>query len=85
MFVLIRFNIDWSSNDGVSAQTHQDYVKDFCETFYSKVTSMIDSAASKFQHFEQGSTFSEVLHHAHICADVSKVFLGREAEQEKVR
>ena len=51
-----KFKVKWDKNEGVSLETHQDYVKDFGETFYREVKTLIDRNQKKqntFQSFDK--------------------------------
>ena len=44
---IIPYSIDWSDNEGINRVDHSIYLKDFTDTFYIRVTDLIDRAISK--------------------------------------
>ncbi|CAF0730796.1 unnamed protein product [Brachionus calyciflorus] len=44
---IIPYSIEWSDNEGINKEDHAAYLKEFCETFYSRIVELIERAISK--------------------------------------
>ena len=44
---LIYNTIQWSDNEGINKEEHEEYLINFCETFYIRIVQLIERAISK--------------------------------------
>jgi len=44
---IIPYSIEWSDNEGINKVDHRLYLKDFADTFYTRIIDLIDRAISK--------------------------------------
>ncbi|ELT98013.1 hypothetical protein CAPTEDRAFT_204559 [Capitella teleta] len=63
--------------EGIHPETHEDYIKDFCEHFYEKVTRQVTNTANKYNHITKEPLQYESLQHLHLCLKLCKLFKGR--------
>ena len=73
-----RFNVEWEGKDGITEDTHKDYLTEFCNDFYGSIVGLVDRAVEKDQKMTSDSTYGEILQHLHACSNHVKVFQGRE-------
>jgi hypothetical protein len=50
---IIHYSIEWSDNEGINKNDHGGYLKEFCETFYSRIIELIERAISKQMKLSQ--------------------------------
>jgi len=50
---IIPYSIEWSDNEGINKVDHGDYLKEFCDTFYSRIVDLIERAISKQMKLSQ--------------------------------
>ena len=61
LYIFPRFTIDWSGNDGINAETHADYIKQFCDHFYANVIRLVDDDVIRNQKLSDDPVYSEAL------------------------
>ncbi len=44
---IIPYSIEWSDNEGINKVDHANYLKEFSETFYTRIVELIERAISK--------------------------------------
>ena len=83
------YNVKWSSQgiDPENEQSHDKYVKNLCQDFYSVLTKMIENGISEKLSKESNSeeVFDEVFEHGIFCQKKYKSFHGREPFLEDVK
>lgn len=50
---IVHYSIEWSDNEGINKNDHGSYLKEFCETFYSRIIELIERAISKQMKLSQ--------------------------------
>lgn len=50
---IIHYSIEWTDNEGINKNEHAAYLKEFCETFYSRIVELIERAISKQMKLSQ--------------------------------
>ena len=74
-----KFNVQWSQNGGMNESEHAGYLESFCEAFECSVKELVDRGVSKrTDTITSSKLYEEVLGHAHICAQQSHRFYGRD-------
>ena len=73
-----KYNIEWIGRLGLDADTHMEFLNDFCNHFYKNVLKLVDRAMRKEDTSAQGKIVTEILQHLHACRESVKVFYGRE-------
>ena len=90
--LIIELKIKWSDKDGVSKETHSDYLKEMGDLFYKNVKNLIDKNArfygldianDKKKEFE-AELYTEIRTHANFVIKFSKDYHGNEDTIEKV-
>ena len=56
-----RYEIEWIGREGLSPDTHEDYLNDFINHFYKNVLRLVDRAMKKEDTSEQGRIVSELM------------------------
>lgn len=84
-----KFTVQWDKENGISLNTHKDYVEQFGNTFYEQVKKMIDRNQVKEFENEKISEMDqelikEVMDHARFCKDKVSQFHGRQELLKKV-
>ena len=75
-----RYEIEWIGREGLSPDTHEEYLNDFINHFYKNVLKLVDKAMKKEDVSEQGKIVTELMQHLHGCKQNCDVFFGREDE-----
>ena len=75
-----RYEIEWVGREGLSPDTHEDYLNDFINHFYKNVLKLVDKAMKKEDNSEQGKIVNELMQHLHGCKSNCDVFYGRTEE-----
>ena len=44
---IIPYSIEWSDNEGINKVDHAAYLKEFAETFYTRIVELIERAISR--------------------------------------
>jgi hypothetical protein len=39
---IVRYTVEWSDEDGLNKNVHEDYLQDFIDTFYRRIIELID-------------------------------------------
>ena len=79
-----RFKVEWSGKEGIDLDSHKEYLRDFCEHFYTSVTDQVERAVEQSRKLSSDSIYGEVLQHLHACASFCKTFQGREEVVNKI-
>ena len=79
---IFKFKVQWDAENGISLQTHRDYIEDFGNTFFNQVKNLIDrnqTSDSKTEEMNEadGDLIREVLDHARFCKEKVSQFHGR--------
>jgi hypothetical protein len=79
---IFKFDVKWSTEAGISLETHKEYLKEFGEVFYDQVKLLIDRNQKEKTCFENMTPadiecFQEVLDHAYFCNKTAEKFQGR--------
>ena len=72
-----RYEIEWVGRDGLSPDTHEEYLVDFINHFYKNTLKLVDKAMKKEDSSEQGRIVNELMQHLHGCKSNCDVFFGR--------
>jgi len=80
-----RYTVEWMGREGISHDTHDEYLSHFLAHFYKNVTKLVDRAMRKEDSSAQGVILTEILQHLHACNNSVKVFYGREDSLEKAK
>ena len=75
-----RYEIEWIGREGLSPDTHEDYLNDFINHFYKNTLKLVDKAMKKEDSSEQGKIVNELMQHLHGCKSNCDVFYGRTEE-----
>ena len=75
-----RYEIEWIGREGLSPDTHEEYLNDFINHFYKNVLKLVDKAMKKEDVSEQGKIVTELMQHLHGCKQNCDVFFGRTEE-----
>ncbi|KAF2357626.1 P-loop containing nucleoside triphosphate hydrolase [Trinorchestia longiramus] len=79
-----RYTVEWIGREGLSTDTHSEYLQEFCTHFYKGITRLVDRAMRREDSSPQGQVISEILQHLHACTNSVKVFYGRQEELGRV-
>uniref|UniRef100_A0A0N4ZF20 NACHT domain-containing protein n=1 Tax=Parastrongyloides trichosuri TaxID=131310 RepID=A0A0N4ZF20_PARTI len=77
-----RSTVEWIGREGLDTTYHSDYLKDFCDDFYHRITGMVKKAV-QFHSKYRDPMFVEVLQHLHNGLLDSLMFYGRSDELNK--
>lgn len=84
-----RYNVKWSTQgiDPEHEESHDQYIKNLCQDFYSVLTKMIEEGISEKLSKESNNEelFDEVFQHALFCQKKCKSFHGRKPFLEDIR
>lgn len=75
-----RYEIEWIGREGLSPDTHEDYLNDFINHFFKNTLKLVDKAMKKEDNSEQGKIVNELMQHLHGCKNNCDVFFGRVQE-----
>ena len=81
---IARFKVEWSGKEGIDQESHKEYLRDFCEHFYSSVTDQVERAVEQSKKLSNDQVYGEVLQHLHACQSFCKTFQGREEVVERI-
>ena len=81
----MRYELEWIGREGLSPETHEDYLMEFINHFYKNVLRLVDRAMKKEDTSEQGRIVSELMQHLHSCKNNCDVFFGRAEELDLMR
>ncbi|OXA41694.1 NACHT and WD repeat domain-containing protein 2 [Folsomia candida] len=77
-----KYTVEWMGREGISSDTHEEYLSGFLAHFYKNITKLVDRAMRKEDSSAQGVIVTEILQHLHACNGSVKVFYGREHSLE---
>ena len=77
--------MEWIGREGLSPETHEDYLMEFINHFYKNVLRLVDRAMKKEDTSEQGRIVSELMQHLHSCKNNCDVFFGRAEELDLMK
>lgn len=60
--------------EGISSDTHEEYLSGFLAHFYKNITKLVDRAMRKEDSSAQGVIVTEILQHLHACNGSVKVW-----------
>ncbi|CAL8088657.1 unnamed protein product [Orchesella dallaii] len=80
-----KYTIEWMGREGISRDTHDEYLSNFLAHFYKSITKLVDRAMRKEDSSAQGVIVTEILQHLHACNNSVKVFYGREEALAKAK
>ena len=80
-----KYNIEWIGREGLSPETHEEYLNDFINHFYKNTLKLVDRAMRKEDTSAQGKIVTEILQHLHACKKSVEVFYGRVEELEQLK
>ena len=80
-----RYEIEWIGREGLSPDTHEEYLNDFINHFYKNTLKLVDKAMKKEDTSEQGRIVTELMQHLHGCKNNCDVFFGRTEELERMK
>lgn len=86
---MFKFKVKWDDKNGISLDTHREYVEKFGETFYEQVKKLIDLNSEEQKKFDNLShdeheLIQEVIDHASFCNETVSKFHGRADILEEV-
>ena len=83
------YNVKWSAQgiDPKQEQSHNQYIKNLCQDFYSVLTTMIENGISEKQSEESNNEeiLDEVFQHGIFCQKKCKSFHGRKPFLENIK
>jgi hypothetical protein len=82
------YNVKWSTKgiDPEHERSHDEYVKNLCQDFYSVLTKMIENGISeKLSEESNEEIFDEVFQHGIFCQKKCKAFHGRKPFLEDIK
>uniref|UniRef100_A0AC35UEM1 NACHT domain-containing protein n=1 Tax=Rhabditophanes sp. KR3021 TaxID=114890 RepID=A0AC35UEM1_9BILA len=79
-----KSTVEWFGREGLDNQFHASYLKEFCDDFYARITSMVHKAVKAHSKYRD-KRFTEVLQHLHNGLQDSIKFYGREVELKKAK
>lgn len=82
---IARFTVEWSGADGLDQDSHREYLRQFCNLFFTNVAALVDRAVDANTRLANDRVYSEVLQHLHACKDFCKIFQGREEIIARIR
>ncbi|ODM92054.1 NACHT and WD repeat domain-containing protein 2, partial [Orchesella cincta] len=62
-----KYTIEWMGREGISKDTHDEYLSNFLAHFYKSITKLVDRAMRKEDSSAQGVIVTEILQHLHAC------------------
>ncbi|CAH1788936.1 unnamed protein product [Owenia fusiformis] len=75
---IVRYTVDWSGKEGIDADSHADYINEFCNSFHDRIIDLVDRAVNKHAQLTNDRVYGESLQHLHMCMRYAKIFQGRE-------
>jgi NACHT domain- and WD repeat-containing protein len=88
---IFKLKVNWSQKEGISQETHSEYIKTFSELFFEQCKKLIDRNNLKHDDYFQKLNikdqilFKEILYHAQFCNDTVLKFHGREDILNKIK
>uniref|UniRef100_A0A0K0FUG2 NACHT domain-containing protein n=1 Tax=Strongyloides venezuelensis TaxID=75913 RepID=A0A0K0FUG2_STRVS len=76
-----RSTVEWIGREGLDTKFHSDYLKEFCDDFYNRITEMVKKAVQLNNKYKS-PMFVEILQHLHKGFLDSLMFYGRNEELE---
>lgn len=53
--------MDWTGKEGLDVDTHEEYLKDFCEHFYHSILKLVDDAVKKNDELMNDRIYADIL------------------------
>ena len=82
---IFHFKIKWSDNEGVNEEDHQDYLKEFCNTFEREILRQVEHAVKTSTNVSGDPLYEEILEHAHQGLAKCERFHGRTDILDKIQ
>uniref|UniRef100_A0A0K0EPQ8 NACHT domain-containing protein n=1 Tax=Strongyloides stercoralis TaxID=6248 RepID=A0A0K0EPQ8_STRER len=79
-----RSTVEWIGKEGLDTTFHSEYLKEFCDDFYSRITGMVKKAVQLHSKYKD-PMFVEILQHLHNGLLDSLMFYGRNDELENAK
>lgn len=73
-----RYTVSWSGDVGINPEQHVDYLNQFCEDFYRKMTECIDQSVASMTGLQKDKLLTEVVQHRKMAEAWTSIFHGRE-------
>jgi hypothetical protein len=89
LYLLKYLKVHWDPRQGISRETHKEYLEEFGKLFHNSVQQLIDRNATK-PHFldnfqiKDKKLLQEILEHANFCNEIVDKFHGRSDLIEQV-
>jgi hypothetical protein len=80
-----NFRLMWSGREGLSLQTHDQYIREFVNEFYKNIIRLADRGSKKLDQSELGVLKLELHGHLWLLKQAADWFVGREKEVEQIQ
>ena len=80
-----NFRLMWSGREGLSLQTHDQYIREFVNDFYKNIIRLADRGSKKLDQSELGVLKLELQGHLWLLKQAADWFVGREKEVEEIQ
>lgn len=82
---IVKYDIEWIDDEGISLREHNKYLDEFSQTFYARIIDLIEKAILKQKIYPHNKLNNEVLQHLHFCKNFTRLFQGRNDVLEEIK